>query len=141
MARRIFQSELEGNWASSVNPSTGALMPVNTSQIFPLPPGDIFGVQAWNFAQFLSPYFGLTLGKFATVTNTSGDMNEFAHGKGATQFMNMAFNFNPLMAFTVPYSTLGRERSYCRPNIPMRLSLLFRCCRPTGSPTPRALAI
>jgi hypothetical protein len=34
-------------------------------------------------------------------------MNEFAHGKGATQFMNMDFNFNPLLAFTVPYSTLG----------------------------------
>ena len=88
-------------------PSTGALMPVNTSQTLPLPPGDIFGVPAWNFAQFLSPYFGLAIGKFATITNTSGDMNEFAHGKGATQFMNMAFNFNPLLAFTVPYSTLG----------------------------------
>ena len=82
-------------------------MPVNTSQTVPLPPGDIFGVPAWNFTQFLSPYFGLTLGKYATVTNTSGDMNEFAHGKGDTQFMNMAFNFNPLLAFTVPYSTLG----------------------------------
>jgi porin len=103
----FFNLELEGNWASSVNSSTGALMPVNTNQIFPLPPGDIFGVPAWNFAQFLSPYFGLTLGKFATITNTSGDMNEFAHGKGATQFMNMAFNFNPVLAFTVPYSTLG----------------------------------
>ena len=72
-----------------------------------MPPGDIFGVPAWNFAQFLSPYFGLAIGKFATITNTSGDMNEFAHGKGATQFMNMALNFNPLLAFTVPYSTLG----------------------------------
>ena len=82
-------------------------MTVNTNQVFPFPPGDIFGVPAWNFTQFLSPYFGLTLGKFATVTLTSGDMNEFAHGKGATQFMNMAFNFNPLLAFTVPYSTLG----------------------------------
>ena len=82
-------------------------MPVNTSQTLPEPPGGIFGVPAWNFAQFLSPYFGLTFGKFATITNTSGDMNEFAHGKGATQFMNMALNFNPLIAFTVPYSTLG----------------------------------
>ena len=82
-------------------------MPVNTSQTLPLPPGGIFGVPAWNFAQFLSPYFGLAIGKFATITNTSGDMNEFAHGKGATQFMNMALNFNPLLAFTVPYSTLG----------------------------------
>ena len=103
----FFNLELEGNWALSVNRNTGALMPVNASQTIPLPPGDIFGVPAWNFAQFLSPYFGLTIGKFATVTNTSGDMNEFAHGKGATQFMNMAFNFNPLLAFTVPYSTLG----------------------------------
>ena len=103
----FFNLELEGNWALSVNQNTGALMPVNTSQTVPLPPGDIFGVPAWNFTQFLSPYFGLTLGKYATVTNTSGDMNEFAHGKGDTQFMNMAFNFNPLLAFTVPYSTLG----------------------------------
>src|SRR4029434_4905109 len=98
---------LEGNWALSVNQNTGALMPVNNSQILPLPPGRIFGVPAWNFAQFLSPYFGLAIGKFATVTSTSGDMNDFAHGKGDTQFMNMAFNFNPLLAFTVPYSTLG----------------------------------
>jgi porin len=103
----FFNLELEGNWALSVNQNTGALMPVNVSQTVPLPPGDIFGVPAWNFTQFLSPYAGLTIGKFATVTNTSGDMNEFAHGKGATQFMNMAFNFNPLIAFTVPYSTLG----------------------------------
>jgi porin len=103
----FFNLELEGNWASSVNSSTGALMPVNSNQLYPLPPGDIFAVPAWNFAQFLSPYFGLTLGKFATITNTSGDMNEFAHGKGASQFLNMAFNFNPLLAFTVPYSTLG----------------------------------
>jgi porin len=99
--------ELEGNWASSVNEKSGALMPVNSNQIYPLPPGDIFGIPALNFTQFLSPYFGLTLGKYATVTASSGDMNEFAHGKGDTNFMNMAFNFNPLIVFTVPYSTLG----------------------------------
>jgi porin len=34
-------------------------------------------------------------------------MNEFAHGKGDTQFMNMAFNVNPVTALTVPYSALG----------------------------------
>ena len=121
----FFNMELEGNWASSVNRNTGALMPVNASQTVPLPPGDIFGVPAWNFTQFLSPYFGLTLGKFATVTDTSGDMNEFAHGKGATQFMNMAFNFNPLIAFTVPYSTLGTGVSHYRPKIQRRPSSLF----------------
>jgi porin len=60
-----------------------------------------------NFTQFLSPYFGLTIGKFATITPTSGDMNEFAHGKGDDQFMNLAFNINPVLLTTVPYSTLG----------------------------------
>jgi len=60
-----------------------------------------------NFSQFLSPYFGLTIGKYATITATSGDMNEFAHGKGDTNFMNLAFNVNPVLLTTVPYSTLG----------------------------------
>src|ERR1044071_3347417 len=103
----FFNFEMEGNWASAVNNKTGALMPVNSNQLFPLPPGNIFGVSAWNFTQFLSPYFGLGIGKFATITANSGDMNEFAHGKGDSNFMNMALNVNPLVAFTVPYSTLG----------------------------------
>ena len=95
----FFNLEMEVNWASAINKNAGALMPVNTNQIFPLPPGDIFAVPAWNFTQFLSPHFGLSLGKFATITANSGDMNEFAHGKGTTQFMNMALNFNPLISF------------------------------------------
>jgi len=103
----FFNFEMEGNWASSVNNKTGALTPVNSNQIYPEPPGDIFGVPAWNFTQFLSPYFGLTIGKFATLTANSGDMNEFAHGKGDANFMNFALNVNPLPAFIVPYSTLG----------------------------------
>jgi porin len=102
----FFNFEMEGNWASSVNPKTGALMAVNTNQQYPLPPGNIFGVPAWNFAQFLSPYFSLSIGKFATITADSGDMNEFAHGKGDSNFMNMAFNVNPVV-LTVPYSSLG----------------------------------
>ncbi|HEY7321565.1 MAG TPA: carbohydrate porin [Candidatus Binatia bacterium] len=103
----FFNFEMEGNWSSSVNNKTGALMSVNTNQLFPVPPGDVFGVPAWNFTQFVSPYFGLAIGKFATITATSGDMNEFAHGKGDSNFMNMAFNANPLPIFTMPYSPLG----------------------------------
>ncbi len=95
------------NFRSSINGRSGALMPLNSSQIYPTPAGDNFNLPAFNFTQFLSPYFGLVIGKLATITSTSGDMNEFAHGKGDTQFMNMALNFNPLMALTVPYSTLG----------------------------------
>jgi porin len=105
--------EAEGNFIpadtlrKSINGRTGALMSVNSSQIYPTPAGDNFNLQAFNFTQFLSPYFGLAIGKFATLTSTSGDMNEFAHGKGDNQFMNLALNANPIMLTTVPYSTLG----------------------------------
>jgi porin len=54
--------------------------------------------------QFFSHYAGVVLGKLDT---TSGDANEFAHGKGDTQFLNMAFNINPVALLTTPYSTLG----------------------------------
>jgi porin len=95
------------NFSKSINGRTGALMPVNSSQIYPTPAGDNFNLPALNFAQFLSPYFGLVIGKLATISSTSGDLNEFAHGKGDTQFMNLALNINPILLTTVPYSTLG----------------------------------
>ena len=95
------------NFFKSINGRSGALMPINSSQLYPTPAGDNFNLPALNFTQFLSPHFGLIIGKLATVTSSSGDMNEFAHGKGDTQFMNMAFNVNPVLLTTVPYSTLG----------------------------------
>ena len=97
--------EVEGKFGQSVNPHTGAIMPVNTSQIFPLPGENLqLNVPAISFAQFLSHYGGITFGKFDTM---GGDMNEFAHGKGDKQFLNMAFNINPCVCVAVPYSTLG----------------------------------
>jgi porin len=97
----------EDNLLKSVNGRTGGLMSVYSSQLFPMPSGDNFNLPALNFTQFLSPHIGLTIGKYATVTSTSGDMNEFAHGKGDTLFMNTALNVNPVLLTTVPYSTLG----------------------------------
>jgi len=95
--------ELEGNWANAIYGKTGALMPVNTNQLFPVPTGDNFNVPQLSFAQFLSHYAGVVVGKQDT---SSGDANEFAHGKGDTQFLNLAFNIDPV-AIVVPYSTLG----------------------------------
>jgi porin len=97
-------AEVEGNFGKGVNGKTGALMPVNSNQIFPVPGEEDIAIPALNFTQFLSEYAGVVFGKLDT---TSGDMNEFAHGKGDTQFMNMAFNLNPALLLTVPYSTLG----------------------------------
>ena len=80
--------EVEGNFSRSVNGNTGALMPVNSNQLFPVPTGDNLNVPNLSFAQFLSHYFGVFFGKLDT---TGGDANEFAHGKGDTQFYNLAF--------------------------------------------------
>src|SRR5215813_4652545 len=106
------------------------------SQKLGLWPGGFFNLELeGNWAPFLSPYFGLTLGKFATITNTSGDMNEFAHGKGATQFMNMALNFNPLLAFTVPYSTLGIGTIVLPTKDPKEAIASFLVMSANGNPT------
>lgn len=109
----VLNLEAEGNFIpedillKSINGRTGTLMPANSNQLYPAPAGDNFNLPALNLTQFVSPYFGLVIGKLATITATSGDMNEFAHGKGDTEFMNTALNLNPIMLLTVPYSTLG----------------------------------
>jgi porin len=97
-------AEVEGNFGKGVNGKVGSLMPVNTNQLFPTPNKNEFDMPALNFTQFLSEYCGVIVGKLDT---TSGDMNEFAHGKGDTQFTNLALNLNPALLVTVPYSTLG----------------------------------
>ncbi len=96
--------ELEANWSQGVNAKTGALLPANTNQLFPIPGGDNVAIPDLSFAQFLSHYVGVTAGKLQTISQ--GDLNEFAHGKGDTQFLNVAFNVNPALLI-VPYSTLA----------------------------------
>jgi porin len=105
--RGFITVEVEGNFGNSVNPQTGALMPVNTNQIFPTAGSDQLNIPNVSIMQFLSDYFGVVVGKLATITSHTGDMNEFAHGKGDTQFFNLAFNANPTVLVTVPYSTLA----------------------------------
>ena len=96
--------ELEGNWNDSVNGKTGAINPPNTSQLFPLPTDNNVALPNLSFAQFLSHHVGFFAGKLQTVS--TGDENEFAHGKGDSQFLNLALNVNPV-ALVIPYSTLG----------------------------------
>jgi len=97
-------AELEGNWSKSVNLETGAANAANSSQLYPLPGGDNVALPNLSMAQFVSHYAGVVVGKLQTVS--TGDANEFAHGKGDTLFYNLALNFNPTLLM-VPYSTLG----------------------------------
>ena len=120
--------EAEGNFIpadtlrKSINGRTGALMFVNSNQLYPTPAGDNFNLPAVEFYSIPFALLRLDDRQVRHRHSTSGDMNEFAHGKGDTQFMNMALNFNPLTALTVPYSTLGTGVIVCRPKTLSRRS-------------------
>ena len=96
--------EVEGLFGKSVNARNNGLVPVDTNSLFPIPATEEVAIPALNYTQFLSHNLGVVVGKLDT---TSGDSNEFADGKGDSQFMNTAFNLNPALMMTTPYSTLG----------------------------------
>jgi len=100
----FFTVEVEGNFDNDVNFNSGAIIPVNTDRLFPMPGEKELNIPAVTFTQFLSNYFGVVLGKIDT---TSADANEFAHGKGDRQFMNTAFNITPAGSLIITNSTLG----------------------------------
>jgi porin len=101
----ILSAELEGNWGRAVNRNTGALMTVDSNQAFPVVGKDLVALSALNLRQFLTKDLSLVIGKVDTIA--TGDLNAFAQGKGDDQFMNLAFNIDPVLIMTVPYSTLG----------------------------------
>jgi porin len=101
--RAFLTVEIEGRYTeASANHNTGSLMPVNMSDFFPElgEKGEQLTVPSVVYTQFLSESFGVYGGKCDLIMN--GDKNEFAHGKGDTQFMNMAFNLNPALGIVAP---------------------------------------
>ena len=94
----------EHRFGESLAGATGALLPSNF--VADLPVADSRDVYLTNvlITQMLSEQFGVFFGKMDTL---DGDVNEFAHGRGKTQFSNIAFVASPLVLRTAPYSTLG----------------------------------
>jgi len=93
---------VQNRFGSTVNEKAGAVEAVNGYALFPEPNGSAVGIPDFTFAQFLSKWFGLYVGKIETL---GGDDNEFAH-YGPDKFMNLGFAFN-LTSALVPISTLG----------------------------------
>ena len=104
----LIKFRAESRFGSSVNGQAGPILSVNTDALFPLTDTldeDIaITVTDLNYTQFLSPYLGVFFGKLDTL---DGDPNEFASGRGTSQFMNANFIFNPVLALRLPYSTLA----------------------------------
>lgn len=108
MPGAVLKLRTESRYGESVNDDSGGLLPVNTDMLFPLTDrlnqGIPITITEFSYLQYFSKTFGVLLGKVQTL---DGDPNEFAGGRGRSQFMNSNFVFNSAGALTVPYSTLG----------------------------------
>jgi porin len=98
----------ETRYGNSVNGQSGLILPVNTTAFFPLTDGlddnVSIAVTDLNWTQFFSEKLALVVGKVDTL---DADLNEFASGRGKSQFMDANFLFNSTLALRLPYSTLG----------------------------------
>lgn len=103
----LLRFRAESKYGNSVNGDSGSAAPVNIDALFPLTrelDEDIpITVTSLNYTQFLSPHFGVLAGKVDTM---DGDLNEFASGRGVSQFMNSNLVANGVFVVGLPYSTL-----------------------------------
>ncbi len=108
MPGAVISVRAETRYGGSVNAAAGPLLPVNNDAFFPLsdePDDDIdIALTTLSYTQYLSSTSALFLGKLDTL---DGDPNEFASGRGMTQFQNGALVYNTVTALTTPYSTLA----------------------------------
>jgi porin len=99
----------ESRWGNSGNFSTGQIVPPNTAALTPtnysaMDDGYDFSVTQLAYTQFLSEKAGLLIGKLDLFGE--GDTNEFAGGRGWTQFSNWSLNYGTAQ-LAIPASTVG----------------------------------
>ena len=113
----------ETRYGHNTNPYAGTTQPHFTASLVPVDYADLqrsadFTITNLTYTQFLSEHFGLFLGKVDTFE--IGDPNEFASGRGRTQFQNYNLNYGP-QTLIVPASTLAVGALY-HPNKQVTLS-------------------
>src|SRR5262249_35922202 len=98
----FFKFWADTGFGHNIQSESGALVPVNTQTLLPAPSDQNTALVNATFTQFLSPKFGVMMGKVGTLDLVAG---EFA-GDYRTQFLNtgLAFPMNMLM---VPVSAFG----------------------------------
>jgi porin len=97
----MFVVHAEGRYGNSALGYTGSLVPVNNEAIYPAGNKDVIAIPELNYTQFLCDWAGVAVGKFMPV-----DDNVFA-SDSSSQFLNSAFNFDPVVGTTMPLSGLG----------------------------------
>ena len=103
----LLQVRAVSRYGNSVNGISGALIPVNVDATHPTTSSLDDDVNLWlpviTYTQFLSTQLALIVGKFDTYTAS----NEFAGGRGRSQWWNMNLALPVSPALIVPYSILG----------------------------------
>ncbi len=125
----FFKLHLETTFANNVNALAGAVEAVNASALFPTPNHPTVTLTNLTFAQFLSTYFGVLLGK---IEGYGADENEFAHGL-RDKFLNLGFSFNLVNAL-VPISALGGGIIALPTQDPKEAIVTFFVLDPDGQP-------
>jgi porin len=92
----MFHLRGETPFGLSDNANSGALMPVNTDALYPVPGKDTTCLSEAYYVQFVAPWLGFMAGKMSPR-----DENVFAHDE-TTQFMNTAFFINPIIGIPMP---------------------------------------
>lgn len=123
----------ESRYGEAVNDIAGPLLPVNADGFFPLASRvdeDIpFTITNLAYYQYFTDRFVVFAGKIDTL---DGDPNEFASGRGNTQFLNTNFLFNPVILGLAPYSTLAAGMSW---TISEHVSVTSSVCNTADSST------
>ena len=100
----FFKVQAYTTYGTLANQDSGALVPVNVIGILPEPDDNIAtALMNLTYAQFLSTWFGIAVGKFNTLA--SGDDNAFAHSFN-TQVLNTALNYSAVLSLA-PFSAYG----------------------------------
>lgn len=103
----LLQMRAVSRYGNSVNGISGAAIPVNIDATHPTTSTMDDDVSLWlpmiTYTQFLSEKFAFSFGKFDTYSSA----NEFAGGRGRSQWWNMNMGMPASPALIVPYSTLG----------------------------------
>lgn len=97
----------ETQFGQSINGSTGAFMVPNMKSVFPVPndPGETT-LSEFYLMQALSEKVVVAAGKIDLTA--LGDRNAFAgDASHTTQFMNTAFNVNPVLLTAAPYTSMA----------------------------------
>ncbi|MFO0919800.1 MAG: carbohydrate porin [Planctomycetaceae bacterium] len=112
----------ETRYGDTVNADTGAISPVNTAGLFPLPNGSITALTAVKFTQALSE----NLITFAGKINLLDEFKQpYTTGRGVDAFMNTSLAFPIAAVRQVPYSTLGAGMAILREGQPMFSTMIL----------------